>query len=90
MLKAIKSSYHDVSTIRINNAHTETFPITSGVKQDCNLSPTLFSIYLNDLAKNMKASGSDVHIDSDVFGVFLYAADVVLMAETESDLQKLQ
>ena len=51
------------------------------------LSPTLFSIYVNDLALQIKAPGSGVKVDGQTVGILLYADDVVLLAEQEKDLQ---
>ena len=90
MLSALQSLYHDIKcTVRLNNTFTDTFPIHSGVKQGCNLSPTLYSVYINDLAEDIRNSGLGVHIDDFTLGILMYADDIVLIAETESDLHKL-
>ena len=82
--------YRDTtSKVRVNDLYTDEFPVLSGVKQGCNLSPTLFAVYINDLAEEIKASGIGVHYDDDVIGILLYADDVVLLAESEKDLQTL-
>ncbi|KAK6192618.1 hypothetical protein SNE40_004061 [Patella caerulea] len=74
-----------------------------GVRQGENLSPQLFSIYLRDLesflsnyyeglkyfndqAFNNTDEGSDVHVYIKLF-ILLYADDIVILAETEADLQ---
>ena len=41
------------SCIRINDKLTEWFSCDTGVKQGCCLSPTLFAIFANDLAKEI-------------------------------------
>ena len=51
---SIKNIYaHTSSCVRINNSHTDWFDCTTGVKQGCNLSPTLFAIFANDLVQNI-------------------------------------
>ena len=43
MFNAIKSLYTDVTCkVRVNGQCTESFPVNCGVKQGCNLLPTLF------------------------------------------------
>ena len=64
---------------------------------DC-LSPTLFAIFINDLAIEIKNSGVGVPINIDVgetndgsylLNILLYADDIVLFAANEHDLQFL-
>ena len=69
MFNAIKSLYIDVTCkVRVNGQCTESFPVNCGVKQGCNLSPTLFVFYINDLALNIKnlnvgiTAGTHTHI----------------------------
>lgn len=53
------------------------------------MSPTLFSIYVNNLALQIKASSLGVKVDDQTVGILLYADDVVLLAECEKDLQSM-
>ena len=54
-----------------------------------NLSPTLFSIYINDLAVTLKELNLGVDINGQKLCILLYADDLVLIAENEKDLQTL-
>ena len=85
---AIKSFY-DQSTaqVKINERYTETFHIKSGVKQGDNPSPTLFAMYLNDLAVEVKSLNCGIDIDGRQVTILLYADDIVLLAPNESSLQ---
>ena len=60
---------------------TEWFGTLQGVRQGDNLSPTLFSIYLNDLAKETKDMGPGVSLDDINISILLYADDIVLISE---------
>ena len=69
-----------------------------GVKQGDCLSPTLFAIFINDLAKEVKDSGvgldlnigsNDSNIEITFLNILLYADDIVLFADNELDLQSL-
>ena len=57
-----------------------------GVKQGDVLSPTLFSVYVHDLAFQMKSCklGDDL-----IVRIRLYADDIILLAEHEKDLQEM-
>ena len=84
---AIKSLYqHTMSSVRLNKYMLEWFPVTSGVKQDDNLSPILFCLYINDLALTFKENNIGVNIDGHTICILLYADDIVLLAENEKDL----
>lgn len=79
MFDAIVSLYSDVEcSVRVNNMYTDSFAVQQGVKQGCNLSPTLFSIYINDLANDIKNSNLGIDIDNYIVGILLYADDIVL------------
>ena len=74
----------------LNDTATEWFNCSIGVKQGDTISPTLFAIYINDLAGELKQSGISVVLDSELkISCLLYADDIVLLAENEQDLQAL-
>ena len=54
----IQSLYNQVQgKVRVNNNFTDWFPIETGVKQGCLLSPLLFDLYVNDLALELSNTG---------------------------------
>ena len=75
--------------VQINNLTTEWFGTLQGVRQGDNLSPTLFNVYINDLAKDLKEMGLGVSLDNINICVLLYADDIVLISENEENLQKM-
>ena len=91
MYKAINSLYSNPqSRVILNQYGTDFFPCPIGVKQGDNLSPTLFAIYVNELAEEIKLSGIGVKLDDEILvNILLYADDIVILAENELDLQQL-
>ena len=89
MFKAVKSLYNSVSSCdRINGSKTDWFDVTTCLRQGCCLSPLLFNCFVNDFASKVKA----LNIGIDIGGgnkacIMLYADDIVLLAENETDLQ---
>ena len=60
--------------------------LTSGVNQDCLLSPTLFNLFINGLIEELKKLGL-VKFDELILALLMFADGIALMAETEQDLQ---
>ena len=88
--KAITALYKETeSCVQINNFTTTWFRTLQGVRQGDNLSPTLFNIYLNDLAKELKDLELGVSIGDTQVCILLYADDIVLISEDEQKLQKM-
>ena len=88
--KLIKSLYTDtMSCLRLNDMFTEWFPVYNGVRQGDNLSPTLFSFFINDLAILIKNMKKGIKVGSDNISILLYADDMVFIAENEQNLQQM-
>ena len=68
--------------------YTLSFDIPTGLRQGDNLSPTLFSIFLNDLATGIKSLNAGITIDGFNLTILLYADDIVLLAPSPEKLQK--
>ena len=89
-LNLIKALYSKVSScVKINGKLSEWFDISCGVKQGCVLSPTLFSMFINDLVGDIKGSGKGVQCGMHYFTSLLYADDLVIIADKEEDLQAM-
>ncbi len=74
--------------VKIGNQRTEFFPQGRGVRQGCSLSPTLFNIYINQLANILERApiqGLTLH-DTEI-KCLLYTDDLVLLSPTEEGLQ---
>ena len=78
------------STVRVDNRLTDWFSVYSGVRQCDNLAPTLFAIYVNDVTACINELNVGIPIsETDSISVLLYADDIVLMAQSATDLQKM-
>ena len=82
----------------LQDSANDYFDCPMGVKQGDSLSPTLFAVFINDLADTIKNSGVGVTIEAeDIAGIdevtlvniLLYADDIVLLSENECDMQRL-
>ena len=73
---ALKSLYDNPKAcIRLNNKYTDWFDTPVGVKQGDTLSPTLFSIFINNLAIEVNNKRCGITIDGKNISILLYADD---------------
>ena len=103
MFKIIHNLYANAkSCVRIGNSKSTSFSSNIGVRQGENLSPVLFSIFLNDLSEffphaynglndiaqmsNIIFSNNDIEVYFTLY-ILLYADDTVIFAESETELQ---
>jgi hypothetical protein len=82
--------YNDVSfSIRLANGITQPFQTSIGVKQGCVLTPTFFSVYMNDLVEHFNLECDPVSINEKSISCLLYADDIVLMSQSANGLQTI-
>ncbi len=80
---AVKTIYENVPcAVLVNGIYTDWFAIDLGVKQGCILSPTLFSIYINDLAKAIEGLDFGIVMENYKLNVLLFADDIALIADS--------
>ena len=60
-----------------------------GVKQGCKLSPTLFALYINDLAEDIRNLDCGIDLDVGQLSLLFYEDDVMLLAPSETSLQNM-
>ena len=89
MLRSIQSIYSECKALlKVNGCLTDSFCVQSGVRQGDTLSPTLFGLYVNDLATSFRSSGNGIQLsDSLHVASLLYADDLAIIAESEDKLQ---
>ena len=75
--------------VKWNNVLSKQYSISNGVKQGGCLSPTLFSIYLNDLIDVLRSSNIGCRYGNHYMGVYCYADDIGLLSPTLSGLKEI-
>ena len=70
-------------------ASSEEFSVPMGTKQGGISSPKFFSLYINELAAELRQSGFGCHIATIFVGAILFADDVALVAPSRFALQKM-
>ena len=96
VLRVIYNMYYDImSCVSLHDENSTFFARSCGVRQGENLSPVLFSIYLNDPEQFLDKPDIGIHFEcyNDYLSTFfklialLYADDTVLIADNENALQ---
>ena len=89
-LRVLQFMYKNISLcVKLHGKFTNWFPSDIGVRQGDVLSPTLFSLFVNDLANEIKQLQCGVKLDDMDISILLYADDIVLIAENEKSLQRM-
>ena len=89
-LDTLRSLYDQVQCcVKVNGCRTDWFDVNIGLKQGCLLSPILFNVYINDLANLLEHSDNGVMVNGVKINCLFYADDLVLIGESEEDLQGL-
>ena len=78
-----------VAWVKWGNVKSEKFGISNGTRQGAVLSPPLFSLYLDDLLKELRALGVGCHMGGLWMGSTLYADDLLLLAPTRSAMEAM-
>ena len=77
-----------VCCVKTDAGLSSSFDTKIGVKQGCILSPTLFSIYLNDLNDCFDHLCDPIKIHNTSISSLLYADDIVLISNSAEGLQR--
>lgn len=86
----IKSLYKlTKSCVALSNELSEWFITELGIRQGDNLLPTLFSIFINSLATEIKELNLGTSLGDFKVSILLYADDIVILAERPTDMQTM-
>ena len=88
--KLLRSLYSNVcNKVLFGDFESDWFDQEFGLKQGCALSPTLFSVLMNNLVSMLSEQNLVVNLASDIINCLLFADDIVLMGKSEQELQTL-
>jgi hypothetical protein len=90
MWRVLKNIYDVVeSCVIVGQRQTEWFTAEAGVRQGCLLSPIMFAIFIEGLARKIKQVKVASILQGVRFNLTLFADDIALLAGSKRDLQKL-
>ena len=75
--------------VKWSAAFSHRFPVLNGVRQGAVSSPLLFSIYIDGLIKELRASGLGCRLDRFFYGCLGYADDLLILSASRSGLQSM-
>jgi len=85
----INSTGTSACSVDLLSMLSDTFIVHCGIRQGGILSPILFSVYVDDLIGQLRASGYGIYIGSIFCGCILYADDIVLLSSSCYGLPKM-
>ena len=78
------------STVLLEGEKSAMFSVEQGVARGCSLSPILFSVFINDLLKDVEQAELGVQLSSGKrVGDMLFADDFVGVSDSRESMQKL-
>ena len=78
------------SAVLLEGEKSDSFNVEQGVAQGCSLSPILFSVFINDLLKEVEQVELGIQLSSGkTVGGMLFADDFVGVTDSKESLQKL-
>ena len=81
LLDNIRAIYANRSAARTASGTSDWFPVTSGIRQGCNLSPLLFVIYMDQITK-------EANPYPEVLNELMFADDQAMMNNDKTQLQE--
>ena len=75
--------------VRLGSQYSQFYKQLTGVRQGGALSPCLFAIFIDDIAKHVSVTGKGCHFGFTCLSIILYADDIILLAPSVTALQSL-
>ena len=90
MVAVIRDLYRNATENIVWKGHySDQYPVQQGVRQGGVLSTHLYKTYIDGLLMKIKEKGIGLHIGTEHMGVSACADDVILLADTEEEIQQL-
>ena len=91
-INTVKSMYSQlIARVKINpTLLTDKFEIEVGTRQGCNLSPTLFNIFINDIPDTLYNDGENkgVTLNHTNLNCLMYADDLVILSHSAKEMKR--
>ena len=86
----VKDLYNKTKNrVFVNGFLSQTFVSEIGTRQGCILSPTIFTLFMNDLPRILrKGNCQPVELNGTKLNLLMYADDIILMSKTKAGLQR--
>ena len=83
-VRLLNNMYSKLKTCVSSNGNLgETFDITVGTRQGCNLSPSLFNLYINDIPSLLdKGKCNPVDLYNAKINCLMYADDMLVLSKS--------
>ena len=75
--------------VKWNGTLSQPYQILSGVRQGCVISPSLFSLYTEDIMRDAEIGHLGVDVGGQKLSNLRYADDTAVLADSERDINEL-
>ena len=91
MLRAIQAQYdRGMTCVKVGQSKSEMFHVHKGVRQGCTLSPWLFNVFIDKVAREANQDfTSGVKLSTGELEVLLFANDMVGLADSAERLRAI-
>ena len=85
--RVITDIYKEIEcAVLVNGEQSDWFANLVGLRQGCVMSPILFAIFIDMMAKRIREHNLGVQVDENRIGAFLIADDLALIASSADEL----
>ena len=85
----LRSMYANLkASVKLTDGITQPFVSKTGVRQGCNLSPTLFNLFINDIVGLFDEQCLPPKMGNQNINCLMYADDILILSEAEEGLRR--
>jgi len=77
------------SSVKVAGAASDKYPVETGLMEGAILSPLLYTVFIDDLARKFAESGLGCKVGRAWTGALYYADDLCLMANSHAEMQEM-